>query len=141
MEAIFIKNRFNYEVRFQLIDTMTNKDLAHFLHSLLIRGLVLLYGHDNKLTLNHVTMGQLEKAREKLKLAHVNVRVSLYDKDTAVDLEYMPQSAPRNMPLEVSIARMNHAELGRKAHDLNLRDYVFKTYLNNNLVCVSFEVV
>lgn len=141
VEAIFIKNRYNFEVRFQLIDTLTSKDLAHFFHSLLIKGLILLYGQDNKLTLNLLRMDQINKAIEKLRLAHVKVHLNLYDKETAIDLSYMPASAPPNVPLEISVARFSHMEMRNTAPNLKLTDYVFKTFLDGKLVCVSFEVI
>lgn len=141
VNTIFVNNRFDNEVRFELNNNMTSKELAHFLHSLFIKGLILLYGYNNQLTLNFVTMEQIDKVREKLKLAHVNVRVNLYDKQTAVDLEYIPEFVPGNMPLEISIMRYNQMELGQKPNNLNLKDYVFKKYLNDKLICITFEVI
>ena len=57
VNTIFINNRFNNEVRFELNNNMTSKELAHFLHSLFIKGLILLFGYNNQITLNFVTMG------------------------------------------------------------------------------------
>ena len=141
VNTIFINNRFNNEVRFELNNNMTSKELAHFLHSLFIKGLILLFGYNNQITLNFVTMEQIDKVREKLKMAHVNVRITLFDKQTAVDLEYIPESVPDNIPLEIFIMRHNQMELGQKPDNLNLKDYIFKKYLNDKLICITFEVI
>lgn len=140
VNTIFVKNRFNNEIRFELNHTMNSKDLAHFLYSLFMKGLILLYGNDNQLTLNFLTMAQIEKVREKLKLAHVKTKVSLYDKETAMDLDFLPETFSPNLPLELSVTRYNNMELGKKPNNLKLNEYVFKKYLNGQLICISFEV-
>lgn len=140
VNTIFIKNRFNNEIRFELNQNMSTKDLAHFLYSLFMKGLILLYGYNNQLTLNFLTMEQIEKVREKLNLAHVKTKVSLYDRETAVDLDFLPEAFPPNIPFEVSVMQFNNMELGTKPNNLKLDEYVFKKYLNGKLICVSFEV-
>lgn len=140
VNAIFVNNRFDNEIRFELDNNMTNKELAHFLHSLFIKGLILLFGYDNQLTLNFVSMDQIDKVRKKLKLAHVNVRVSLYDKETALLLEYIPDAISPNIPFEISVMKHNQTELREKPNNLQVKDYVFKKYLNNQLICITFEV-
>jgi hypothetical protein len=49
VEAIFIKNNFDNEIRFEVDSNMNNKQLAQFLHSLFIKGLILMYGKNNQL--------------------------------------------------------------------------------------------
>jgi hypothetical protein len=85
-------------------------------------------------------MEQIEKVREKLNLAHVKTKVSLYDRETAVDLDFLPEAFPPNIPFEVSVMQFNNMELGTKPNNLKLDEYVFKKYLNGKLICVSFEV-
>lgn len=140
VNTIFIKNRFNNEIRFELNHKMSTKDLAHFLYSLFMKGLILMYGYNNQLTLNFLTMEQIEKVRDKLKLAHVKTKVSLFDRETAVDLEFLPEAFSPNVPFEVSVMQYNNMELGKQPCNLKLGEYVFKKYLNGQLICVSFEV-
>lgn len=140
VNAIFVKNRFNNEIRFEINQNMHSKDLAHFLYSLFTKGLILLFGYNNQLTLNFVTIDQIEKVIEKLKFAHVKTKFNLYDKETAVDLDYLPEIIPTNLPLEIYVMQYNQMELGKKPNNLKLDEYVFKKYLNGQLICISFEI-
>lgn len=140
VNAIFVKNRFNNEIRFEINQNMHSKDLAHFLYSLFTKGLILLFGYNNQLTLNFVTIDQIEKVIEKLKFAHVKTKFNLYDKETAVDLDYLPEILPTNLPLEIYVMQYNQMELGKKPNNLKLDEYVFKKYLNGQLICISFEI-
>jgi|UniRef100_A0A6C0BS54 hypothetical protein len=141
VEAIFIKNNFDNEIRFEVDCNMNNKQLAQFLHSLFIKGLILMYGKNNQLVLNSLTMDQIERARQKLKLAHVKARVSLYDKETAFDLNLIPENDHTTIPLEISIMKYNNDEINKQQDNLLTKEFVFKKYINGNLVCISFEII
>ena len=141
VEAIFIKNNFDNEIRFEVDSNMNNKQLAQFLHSLFIKGLILMYGKNNQLVLNSLTMDQLERARHKLKLAHVKARVNLHDKETAFDLNLIPENDNTTIPLEISIMKYNTDEINKQQDNLLIKEFVFKKYINGNLVCISFEII
>jgi hypothetical protein len=86
-------------------------------------------------------MDQLERARHKLKLAHVKARVNLHDKETAFDLNLIPENDNTTIPLEISIMKYNTDEINKQQDNLLTKEFVFKKYINGNLVCISFEII
>ena len=138
-ESIFVTNRYNMEMSFDLNQCMCEKQLAHMLYSLFMKGLVLLFGHDQKLTLNQVTEEQVEVVSMKLRLAHVKTNVQIIDKDTAVMLDYLPENT-HGIPLELYVINANRKENFTKSVT-DIRDCVFQLYMERRLIRVSFDIL
>jgi hypothetical protein len=103
-----------------------------------MRGLVLLFGNDNKITLNHLSMDQIQVVIHKMKMAKIKPHVTSYDKDTAMILDLLPTNS--NVPLEIAVMHNNKLELEQiKSHDLS--KYVYKMYMFSTLYCLYFEII
>jgi hypothetical protein len=139
-ETIFVKNWYNNEMSFDLNQEMSKKQLVHILYSLFMKGLVLLFGHNQKLTLNTVTEEQLSIVSMKLRLAHIKTNVQIVDKDTAILLDYIPENT-HGIPLELYVMRENQKENSTKSVTDDIPDYVFQMYLNGCLIRLSFDIL
>jgi hypothetical protein len=103
-----------------------------------MRGLVLLFGNGEKVTLNHLTMEQIDTVVDKLKLAKIKTTVNAYDRETAVILELVPDRP--DIPLELFVLTTNQSEIQSKESN-DLSEYVYKMYMHGFLYCLSFQLV
>ena len=85
-EAMFVKNKYNYEMSFEPSE-VTIKQLSGILYSLFMRGLVMLYGDGARVTLNHLSVNQVSKVMDKMRLAKIKTNFQAYDRPTAVLLD------------------------------------------------------
>lgn len=136
-EAIFVKNRSNTEMSFDL--NVSEKQLAHILYAMFMKGLVLLFGHNQRITLNEITEEQLEIVSMKLRLAHVKTNIQIIDTKTAVMLDYLPENT-HGIPLELYVIKANQQENHNKTVT-DIRDYVFQLYMNRCLIRISFDIL
>jgi hypothetical protein len=127
-----------HEISFELNQTVSVKELSNVLYTLFMRGLVLLFGTENKVTLNHLTMDQIDKVVCHMKRAKVKTTVNCYDKDTAILLDLLPESVP--VPYELYVLHANKAELESLQTDI-LKSYVYKMYMHGVLYTVCFEII
>lgn len=136
-EAMFVKNKYNYEMSFESSE-VTIKQLSGILYSLFMRGLVMLYGDGARVTLNHLTVKQVSRVIDKMRLAKIKTKFQVYDRSTAVLLDLLPETV--NIPLEIYVMKQNQVEIAKTESNV-LKDYVYKMYLHGNLYCVNFEIV
>eukprot|EP00959_Pyramimonas_sp_CCMP1952_P296481 6202264-Pyramimonas_sp.AAC.2 len=114
---VFLKNRDAMPIMFEPKRVNTGKDLAMMCYSLFMRGLVMLYGRDSRITLNAVTTEQLETVRAKLRLAHIDARVDTYDRETATVLGYIAADATEASVLSETFGNANGTGTGRDLAD------------------------
>lgn len=134
--TVFFNN--GHEISFELNQTVSVKELSNVLYTLFMRGLVLLFGKENKVTLNHLTMDQIETVVCHMKKAKVKTIVNFYDKDTAILLDLLPESV--HVPYELYVLHANKAELESLQTDI-LKSYVYKIYMHGVLYTVCFEII
>lgn len=103
-----------------------------------MRGLVMLYGDGARVTLNHLSMDQIKRVTDKMRLAKIKTNLQVYDRCTAVLLDLLPETVP--IPLEIYVMKQNQLEITKTASNV-LKDYIYKMYLQENLYCLSFEIV
>ena len=53
----------------------TKKDLFFFLFDIFCKGIILLYGKDNKMKLNSLELHQFEEIKQKLRFAHIQLNL------------------------------------------------------------------
>ena len=134
---MFVKNKYNYEMSFESSE-VTIKQFSSILYSLFMRGLVMLYGDGARVTLNHLSMDQIKRVTDKMRLAKIKTDLQVYDRSTAVLLDLLPETV--NIPLEIYVMKQNQIEIRQTVSDV-LKDYKYKMYLHGNLYCLSFEIV
>lgn len=139
-EAIFVSNRSDLEMTFDLNQWISGKQLAHMLYTLFMKGLVLLYGEQHqKITLNRVTQDQVDHVCHKLRLAHIKTIVEIHDKESAILLDYIPENT--KIPLELYVIHENQKGLMSLPDNTNIREYVFQLFMNGRLIRVSFDIL
>jgi hypothetical protein len=136
-EAMFVKNKYDYEMSLESSE-VTIKQLSSILYSLFMRGLVILYGDGARVTLNHLSMDQIKRVTDKMRLAKIKTNFQVYDRSTAILLDMLPETV--NIPLEIYIMKQNQIDI-TKTESNDLKDYKYKMYLQGNLYCLHFEIV
>ena len=86
---IFVLNIHEFEMSFEINQTIDNKILASLLYNLFIKGIVLLHGENNRVTLNTIKIDDLYNIRDKLKKAQIHTNILVWDKPTALLLDYL----------------------------------------------------
>ena len=134
---IFKLNDDNNIIYIQTSSIKTKKDLFFFLFDLFCKGLILLYGKgSNRILLNELQMDQFDEIKRKLKYAHIYLNMEVYDKKTAQLLDYLPSSEVE----ERNIIKSSLAGILNMGDNEELSDYVFKLYMNDNLICINFDI-
>ena len=136
-EAMFVKNKYDYEMSLESSE-VTIKQLSSILYSLFMRGLVILYGDGARVTLNHLSMDQIKRVTDKMRLAKIKTNFQVYDRSTAILLDMLPEIV--NIPVEIYIMKQNQIDIA-KTESNDLKDYKYKMYLQGNLYCLHFEIV
>lgn len=117
----------------------TKKELFFLLFDLFCKGLIILYGENNKILLNKLGMDQFDEVKAKLKLAHVDLNLTLYDKETAVILEMIPDMIDDRF--EKTIIQKSLAQINGMSDDMDLKEYVFQLFMNETLFNINFDII
>jgi hypothetical protein len=133
---IFIKNSENKEIYLNIQSLKTTKELFFFLFDIFCKGIVLLFGKNNKMKLNNLEPDQFDKIKEKLKYAHINLIMTTYDEDTAKLLDLVPEDVKEKNVIQESIKEILNME-----DNNDLISYMFKLYMNDTLFCINFEII
>lgn len=99
---LFTKNINNAIIELSLGGVENNKDLFMFLVDLVCKGLVLLFGEENRVELDNVTLEDFNMIRKKLACAgiHIDLLVEPNDGDIPGINLYELDNIPDNSPLE-----------------------------------------
>jgi hypothetical protein len=116
----------------------TSRDLFFFLFDIFCKGLIILYGEDNKMRLNDLHPEQFEVIKDKLKYAHIKLNMEMYDKDTAILLDLLPDDDSYD---EKKIIQKSIDDIMLMTENEELSSYIFKLYMNDNLFCINFDVI
>lgn len=124
------------EIFLDIQSIKTNKDLFFFCFDLFCKGLVILFGTENKLLLNMLTSENFDEIRRKLKYAHIHLKTLNYDVELAELLDIVNKDTlnERNVLVE-SIDNLKGME-----EQLELSEYIFNIYLNNTVMQIFFEI-
>lgn len=136
-ECIFVSNLHGFEMSFEINQKQTNKSLAALFYNLFIKGIVLLHGENDRVTLNKLSIEQIYVIRDKLKKAQVHTNVLLYDKPTSILLDYL--TTDDKFP-EKRVIERNRTEIEQMRDDEPLTDYEYRMFVNDHLICLTFEL-
>lgn len=129
-------NNANQHMMIGIESIHNNKQLFSFCFQLLCSGLVMLYGDGKKLQLNKVTMDQLECVKNKMKYAQIKLKTIMYDYDTAVMLDMVPEENVN----EMTVLSRSMAMLNEMGEDNPLDEYTITLYLNDCIMQLYFEI-
>jgi hypothetical protein len=134
-EYIFLTNTNNNPVHIKLKENTTSKDLFFVCFDLFCKGLVLLYGNENVVNINKISMDQFNLLIDKLKNAGIKVIVYEYDLDTAKLLDKIPTHVSKNI-LSESVDKIR-----RMPSNEHLRTYTFYLDIHSTIFEICFEIV
>jgi hypothetical protein len=141
---IFKHNDQGYEMLLGLDQSVkTNKELFSFCFQLFCNGLVLLYGDEQKVLLNALSMEQLDTIRKKMKCVHIHVKIATYDLDTAYLLDIVEKpTSPQNQlrPNEGSVLAKSMAAIRTQGENDALEDYALTLMMHGNVMQIHFEI-
>tara|TARA_B110000238_G_C15983177_1_gene376945 strand:+ start:353 stop:805 length:453 start_codon:yes stop_codon:yes gene_type:complete len=132
------KTNNNKEILLNVNSIKTTRDLFFFLFDIFCKGLIILYGENNKMKLNDLEPRQFDEMKDKLKYAHIRLNMEMYDKSTAILLDLLPDDEGFN---EKSIIKKSIDDILLMAENEELNRYTFKLYMNENLFCINFDII
>lgn len=135
---IFKKNTEENQLYLNITSLKTHKQLFFFLFDLFCKGLLMLYGSDNRLCLNKLEMSQFDEIKRKLKLAHIELVMEQYDDSTAKLLDLIPEEDSANKETQIIRSSLNAIQSMRD--DADLKEYTFNLYMNDTLFCIHFDL-
>lgn len=133
---IFVKND-NKELYININSLKTKKELFFFLFDIFCKGIILLYGENNKIKLNNLESFQFEEIEKKFRYAHIKLNMIHYDLDTAILLDLLSE----NDLNQKNIIQDSINDIMKMNDNENLYDYVIKLYMNNTLFCINFDII
>lgn len=122
-QFMFKENINNAIIELSLEGIENNKDFFFFLVDLLCKGLVLLYGKDNRIELHLLTLDDFKNIKDKMILAGIQVNLNV---------------EPNNDMLLPSI-NLNHIE--SMSSNLDLNKFKFKIIGSELIYEVSFNLI
>lgn len=119
---IFLKNTNNNIIELSLGGVENNKDLFCFFVDLLCKGLVLLFGRDNKLDVDEITEDDFRLVMTKMSLASIKVHLTVFLNDIG-------------LPIGVNIR-----DIENLSDDLELNKYQFVVVSEKFIYRIHFEL-
>jgi len=125
IDFMFVKNINNAIIELSLEGIENNKDLLCFFIDTMCKGLVILFGENNRLELDNdrITADDFELIRKKMALAGIAINLSVTEN---ID----------NIPAHVNIR-----ELDNYPDNLELGDFTFNVVTINNIYSIKFELI
>ena len=127
------------EIFININSLKTKKELFFLLFDIFCKGIILMYGENNKMKLNNLELYQFEEIKTKLKYAQINLNMITYDKETAQILDLIPSSDKEIK--EKNIIQNSIVEIVRMPDNDDLKCYIFHLYMNNTLFCINFDIL
>lgn len=129
-DFVFKRNIHNSEIYLQLFEVENIQDLFFFCLDLFCKGLVMLYGSENRVCLEDLTMEQFVEVRKKMLLAGIEVTLNV----EPIDLDGEEPSDATNQP--VTMIRVIESTL-----NVSLSDYKFHVRTQKMMYTIHFDLV
>jgi hypothetical protein len=138
---IFTKNDKNQQILFDhdiysYFGIRCNKDLFKFIFEIFYRGIIILYGSNNKVKLNDLSESQFNHMKNRLRYAHIKLNIIIYDLDTAYALDIID----KNSFNEYTVVMDTMSKIDNMNDNKELKDYIFYLYINGVIYSISFDI-
>lgn len=120
---IFIKNKNNAIIELSLGGVENNKDLFYFLIDLLCKGLILLFGNNNRVDLEYISLDNFKIMQAKIELAGI---------ETVLDIK---------MNTNNIIPGVNIRDIELMNDNSKLEDFIFKVIDKNLIYHINFKLI
>lgn len=127
-DFIFIKNVNDSIIQLSLNGVEDMKDLFYFCLDLFCKGLVILFGQDNKVEVEIITLEQFMLLRKKMANAGININLNIYE-----DIE-----GEENEEKKVAL---NLEKIEELPNNLNIEDYDFILRSCNMVYKINFGFI
>lgn len=127
------------EIFININSLKTKKELFFLLFDIFCKGIILMYGENNKMKLNNLELYQFDEIKTKLKYAHIHLNLITYDKETAQMLDLIPTNDQEIK--EKNIIQNSIDDIVKMPDNDNLDNYIFHLYMNENLFCINFDIL
>ena len=129
--VIFTKNTNNAHIDLNINGIRNTKDLFCFFLDMLCKGLVILYGSDNRLDLSTVTQDQFAYVQEKLACAGIKC-----------ELEVIPVETPPPVLIDIYTQNLLNVHSVRNGLDtLPLNQYHFDIQTMTHIYKIRFDTI
>lgn len=141
-EFIFLRNKNNAIVEMSLGGIEDTKDLFFFCLDMFCKGLVMLYGENNRLIINDINEEQFNVIQQKLKAAGIQTCLYTDTSQDDVDTPQLDKKFTADAPPDVSrYPYVNIEEINAMPSNLDIEQYIFKIKLKPDLTyCVQFRL-
>ena len=133
-QYIFLKNKLDKPIILNIekgIDT-TN-DLYHLCLDLFCKGLVIVFGTNNKIELNKLTLEELQQIIKKLRNANIVTHIDIQSVDEMYEQKKISTKDPRRI-IEESLQN------SKENNSQDLESYKFNLILDNSLYIIHFSI-
>lgn len=110
-----------------------NKDLFYFCLDLFCKGLVMLFGDNNKLVINDISLDQFESIKKKMGNAGIKVDLDIIQTQSTPDGKFDEDDLPSDLPLTALYPNINIKDIETLPNSLPLSDYKFDINLSPTL--------
>lgn len=144
-EFMFRKNVNNAVIELELGGIKDNKDFFFFLIDLFCKGLVILFGTENKVMIDSLSMEDFAKVKQKMSLAGINVMLNIVQQDEDM-VDVSPQEERNDMddaPDDIVPQKtyLNIRDLEMEDNNKRLSEYIFKMKMGNLLYNINFDLI
>lgn len=127
---LFVNNEDNRRVVINLNGIDGTKDLFCFCFDMMCKGLVLLFGTDNRVSLNQISLEQFEVLRKKMQCVGIDIMLEVFPVDPPpTHLDFYTQN----------MLNMHQVMAGPIRE--RLEEYTFKIQTQDTLYNVTFKVL
>jgi hypothetical protein len=126
-QFIFVENINDVQVAMSLNGIDDTKDLFYFCLDLFCKGLVMMFGSDNRVNVHELSYNDFENIQKKMKNAGIVVKLQVHED---IPIEDTPQQH----------ASINIDYINSLRNDLPLSEYTFIMRTNHTVFIVSFEI-
>jgi hypothetical protein len=142
-EFMFTKNTNNALIELSLGGIENNKDLFFFCLDLFCKGLVILYGTDNRVNLDSITMEQFGDIKNKMELAGIQVNLELTalpeNENTTISLIEENGEEPSDVQAITNSVNLN--EIDQEYDHKQLNEYVFRLKMDKLIFLITFNLI
>lgn len=148
-DFMFIKNKNDAQIELELNGVEDNKDLFFFLVDLFCKGLVILFGVNNKVEIGDLSMEDFNIVKQKMSLAGVEANLYITEIEDTETKETLDKKLDQDIDMDedapVDIDPMskyvNFNDLEKESNNKPLSHYVFKLKQQKLIYNINFTLI
>lgn len=115
-DFLFVKNTNDSIIELTLPEIENNKDMFFFLVDLVCKGLILLFGTNNKVDIESIKIDDFKIIKKKMNLAGIKVNLSIFPIENSngsvlLNLQHIEDNMADNLPLPEYVFTINNVDM------------------------------